>query len=390
MKKRIAIIVVVAAVAVAVTVAVRRARHADDGRLAVSGNIELEETNVAFKVAGRLIERTVDEGDAVAQGAVVARLDRDQLLRQRERERAGLEAALATLAQAETALEWQRATVTADLEQRRAGLSSSEARLRELRNGSRPEEIQEVKAFVEAAESEAGRARKDWERAQKLYKNDDISTSQWDQARNRWEAAEAALKQAGERQALVLAGPRVEVVEAAAAQAEGARAALKLAEANHLETQRREQELGARRAEIARQRAQLAFVESQLDDTVAIAPVSGVVLVKAAELGEVLAPGATVVTVGDIDHPWLRGYINESDLGRVKLGARARVTTDSFPGKTYSGRVSFIASQAEFTPKQIQTAEERVKLVYRIKIQIDNPQRELKSNMPADAEILAP
>ena len=108
---------------------------------------------------------------------------------------------------------------------------------------------------------------------------------------------------------------------------------------------------------------------------------------KAADVGEVLAAGMTVVTVGDIDHPWLRAYINETDLGRVKLGAKARITTDSYPGKVYEGRVSFIASEAEFTPKQIQTQEERVKLVYRIKIDVDNPRHELKSNMPADAEI---
>jgi HlyD family secretion protein len=113
-----------------------------------------------------------------------------------------------------------------------------------------------------------------------------------------------------------------------------------------------------------------------------------VVLVKAADVGEVLAPGTTVVTVGDIDHPWLRGYVNETDLGKIKLGAKAKVTTDSYPGKVYQGRVTFISSEAEFTPKQIQTEQERVKLVYRIKIEMDNPRRELKSNMPADAEIV--
>ena len=101
-----------------------------------------------------------------------------------------------------------------------------------------------------------------------------------------------------------------------------------------------------------------------------------------------MSPGTTVVTIGDIDHPWLRGYINERDLGRVKLGAKAKITTDSYPGKVYWGKVGFIASEAEFTPKQIQTSEERLKLVYRIKIDVDNPQHELKSNMPADAEIV--
>jgi len=259
--------------------------------------------------------------------------------------------------------------------------------LQELKNGSRPQEIQEAKAAVDSAQAEYERAKRDWDRAQPLYKNDDISTAQYDQYRSRWEGAEAALKQARERQSLVLAGPRTEQIEAASAQVDRARASIKMAETNSLEIKRREQELPLRRAEIERAKASLALIESQLADTIAVSPVDGVVLVKAADVGEVLAAGTTVVAIGDIDHPWLRAYINETDLGRVKLGTKAKITTDSYPEKTYQGHVSFIASESEFTPKQIQTKEERVKLVYRIKIDLDNPRRELKSNMPADAEI---
>ena len=131
----------------------------------------------------------------------------------------------------------------------------------------------------------------------------------------------------------------------------------------------------------------MAITDTQINDMVVVSPIDGVVLVKSAEIGEVLAAGTTVVSVGDIDHPWLRGYINEPDLGRIKLGDTAQITTDSFPGKTYPGRISFIASEAEFTPKQIQTREERVKLVYRIKIEAANPRHELKSNMPVEADI---
>jgi HlyD family secretion protein len=241
---------------------------------------------------------------------------------------------------------------------------------------------------VEAAQSELDRAKRDWDRAQTLYKNDDISTEQFDQYRNRWQSADAAIKQAQQRDALVQAGPRVEVVQAAEGQVEKARGALKMADANTLEIKRREQELVTRRDEIERAKASLALIDAQLADTIAYSPVDGVVLVKSADVGEVLGVGTTVVTVGDIDHPWLRGYVNETALGKIKVGAKAKVTTDSYPGKVYDGRVSFIASEAEFTPKQIQTQEERVKLVYRIKIELDNPRRELKSNMPADAQIV--
>ena len=388
MRKRIVILVLVLAAAGAAVYAFRASGKTPDDRLIVSGNIELDEVNIAFKTAGRLIERNVDEGDAVKKGQIVARLDRDQLLAQKERETAGLAAAEAQLAQAQTAVELQRATLAADLETREADLSSAEARLSELRNGARPQEKLDAKAAVDAAASEVERARRDWERAQTLHKNDDISTAQFDQYRNRFESAQAVLKQAQEREALVLAGPRVEQVNAQRGQVDRARGGVKMAEANRIELKRREQEIATRRAEIARSKANLALIESQLADTVAVSPVDGVVLVKAVDVGEVVAPGTTIVTVGDIDHPWLRGYINETDLGKVKLGSKVRVRTDTYKDKTYDGRITFIASQAEFTPKQIQTQQERVKLVYRIKIAVENPRRELKSNMPVDAEIL--
>ncbi len=389
MMKRIILVLVVLLVAgLAGMYLYRGMGRNQTGRIVVSGNIELTEVNIAFKTSGRLIERTVDEGDAVKKAQIVARLDRDQLMAQRDREAAGLESAQTQLAQSETSLAWEKANLAADIEQRQADLASNEARLAELNNGARPQEKLDARAAVDSAQSEVDRAKRDWDRSQTLYKNDDISTAQFDQYRNRWESAQAALKSMTEREALVLAGPRAEVIKAQEGQVERARAALKMAQANALEMKRREQDLATRRAEIARARASVALIDSQLADTIAISPVDGVVLVKAADVGEVLAPGTTVVTVGDIDHPWLRGYVNETDLGKVKLGAQAKVTTDSYPGKVYQGRVTFISSEAEFTPKQIQTEQERVKLVYRIKIEMDNPRRELKSNMPADAEIV--
>jgi HlyD family secretion protein len=387
MKKRIILAIVLLAAAGAVF-AYRTAGRKPSNRIVVSGNIELTEINIAFKTAGRLIERTVTEGDYVKKGQLIARLDRDQLSAQREREQAGLVSSESQYAQAQTALEWQRATVAADIDQRKADLAAAEARLSEFHNGARPQEKQDAHAAVQSAQSEADRARKDWERAQTLHKNDDISTSQFDQFRTRWESAEATLKSVKEREALVLAGPRDEQIAGQAAQVDRARASVKLAEANQLEMKRRQQELATRRAEQARSKASLSLIDTQLADTSATSPVDGVVLVKAADVGEVIAPGTTVVTIGDIDHPWLRGYINETDLGKVKIGSKVKVTTDSYPGKVYNGHVTFIASEAEFTPKQIQTQQERVKLVYRVKIELENPNHELKLNMPADAEIV--
>ena len=388
MAKKIIIILALAAVGIAGALAVRSFRAQPDNRIRISGNIELTQVNIAFKVSGRLIERAVDEGDVVKTGMVVARLDREQLLRQREREVAALAQTQSQLAQASTIVEWTKESQSSDLDQRRADLSQARARLRELEAGARPQEIQEARSAVESARTESERAQKDWERAQTLYKKDDISTAQYDQFRARAESAAAALRQAQQRLGLVQEGPRKEVIEAARAQVSRATASIEWAQAQRLDVTRKQEDLTSRRADIDRARAQVAMIDAQLADTIAISPIDGVVLVKAANPGEILAPGTTVVTVGDIDHPWLRGYINERDLGRVKLGTKARITTDSYRDKVYWGRVSFIASEAEFTPKQIQTSEERLKLVYRIKIAMDNPQHELKSNMPADAELV--
>ncbi len=124
-----------------------------------------------------------------------------------------------------------------------------------------------------------------------------------------------------------------------------------------------------------------------LDYTTLRAPSTGVITVRQAELGEVVSPGSPVVTLADLGHIWLRAYIAETDLGKIHWGQDVTVTTDTYPGKQYHGRISFIASNAEFTPKSVQTYKERVTLVYRIKIDIDNPNHELKPGTPADAHL---
>lgn len=389
MKKRIIPVLAVAAAIVGLALWKAGAfRRTPGDRILLSGNIELTEVDIAFKTPGKLVELTVEEGDAVKRGQLIARIDPDLLLRQKTREEAGIAAASSGLAQLETAILFQKEALSGEVELRRAELRQAEARLAELEAGSRPQEIRQAREMVAQARVEHDHAARDWERAQTLYKNEDISTAQHDQFRTRFNATRAALKQAEQRLALVEEGPRKEEIEMARALVARSRAALRLAQAGGYEVERRQRELSARRAEIERTKAQLAIVETQLADLTAASPIDGIVLVKAADLGEVVAAGTSVVRVGDLDSPWLRGYINEKDLGRVKVGQKVRLTTDSYPGKTYDGRVSFIASEAEFTPKQIQTEEQRVKLVYRVKIDVANPRHELKSNMPVDAEIL--
>jgi HlyD family secretion protein len=366
------------------------ARPSDADRLVLHGNIELTEVDMSFKASGRLVELAVDEGDPIKQGQTLAQLDREELDRQRDRERSGIQSAGSALTQLHTSIDFQKESIAGDSQLKKAELDQAQARLAELLNGSRTQEVQQASAAVDEARSQNDQAQRDWERAQSLFKNEDISASQFDQYRMRAQSTAAALKRAQESYALIKEGPRREQIDGARAQVDRARAALRLAEANRLDLKRREEEIVAREAEIARTRSQVAVLDTQLKDRQLISPIDGVVLTKTAEVGEVLAAGATLFTLGDIDRPWVRGYIPERSLGRIKLGMPVDVRTDSFPGKTYSGKVTFIASEAEFTPKTIQTPEERVKLVYRIKVHVENPNRELKLNMPVDAEIRFP
>ncbi|MBN2319725.1 MAG: HlyD family efflux transporter periplasmic adaptor subunit [Acidobacteria bacterium] len=360
----------------------------DENRIYISGNIEFTQIHIAFKSSGKLIDFPIEEGDEVRQGMVLARLDMQQQEEQRARELASLSVAETSLVQHLTGIEYFKASLEADILARAAQLRQAQAQLDQLLAGSRSQEKEQADAAVRQARSQFALAREEWQRAQVLYKNDDISTSQYDRYKSQFTGSQAALQQAEQHLSLVREGPRKEDIEAARAAVEQARAALQQAEASRLEVRRREQEADTRRAQIEQARAQVAYMDSVIADGFVEAPIDGIILEKSAEIGEVVAAGTTIASLGDIQRPWLRGYIRQQDHGRVKLGMKVRITTDSYPDKIYEGRLSYIASEAEFTPKQIQTPEERVKLVYRIKIEVDNPRQELKLNMPASAEIM--
>jgi len=296
-----------------------------DNVIKVSGNIEATEADVGFKISGRIVSRFYEEGDWVEKGKVLAKLD-DEDLRQR-------------------------------LDLARATLMSAQARLSKLLAGSRPEEIREAEAILQQAQFDLENKQTQYERMKALFEKHVIPKEILDNSETGYKIAKAALQKATENYQLVKEGPRREDIEDARAQVEQARASLKLA-------------------------------ETQLSYAVLYSPISGVVLVKSGEIGEVVNPGTSVLTLADINNVWLKAYIPETDLGKVKWGQEVIVTTDLRPKKEYRGRISFISSQAEFTPKQIQTEKERVTLVYRIKINIPNPDRELKPGMPADGKII--
>ncbi|MBI2220158.1 MAG: efflux RND transporter periplasmic adaptor subunit [Acidobacteria bacterium] len=325
MKKRLMVLVAVVVLGGSGLFYARRQPADPTDRLLVSGNIEITEAQASFKAAGRMDARLVSEGDVVSAGQIIARLDRVELAQQVALQQAEVQAAAADLA--------------------------------ELEAGSRPEEIAQGEAVLGRARAEKERWRAEAARQSDLYAQDIVSAREREAADATLAVARAQLRDAEERLALLRKGPRHERIAQARARLERARQARGLS-------------------------------QTRLDDALLVAPISGIVLAENIEPGEYISPGTPVVTIGVLGDVWLRAYIAETDLGRVKLGQRARVTADTYSDKAYDGVVSFIASEAEFTPKNVQTEKERVKLVYRIKIDVPNPSFELKPGMPADAAIL--
>lgn len=324
MKKAIPILLLVAVAVAAFWYWRANGEPADPSVLRLSGNIEAHESVLSFKVQGRIAELAVIEGQWVEQGALIARLD-DSDYRQ------------------QVAVE-------------EAGVRVRESNLALALAGTRRREIEAAEQTLAEAEAELEQRQLDVARAERLFARDVISADERDRAATALKRATAVRDRARERLELAREGSREEEITIARAGFRQAREALELA------------------------RVRLGHTELR-------APRPGVVLVRQAELGEVVAPGSPVVTLGDLENVWLRAYVPQTDLGRVRWGQEAEVRTDSFPDKTYPGRISFIASRAEFTPRTIETQRERVTLVYRIKIDLANPGHELKPGMPADAVI---
>jgi len=326
MKKRLPLLIVVAAAIAAVIYFYPRwtAKPAPSGKLLLSGNIEAHESLVSFKVTGRVVELPVEEGQWVQAGALLARLDDADY-----RQKVDIDAA--------------------NLRVRESNLALTLA-------GTRDQEIKAARAAMLDAQADLQQKKLDDERAQRLFKKDAISAQDRDFSATALKRATAISESARQRYDEAVEGSRKEDIRIAQANVVAARQSLGLSRIN-------------------------------LDYTRLLAPNAGVVSVRQAELGEVVSPGTPIVTLSDLDHVWLRAYVAETDLGRVRWGQDATITTDTYPGKEYHGRISFISSTAEFTPKSVQTYKERVTLVYRIKIDADNPNHELKPGMPADASI---
>jgi HlyD family secretion protein len=322
--------------ALAVMAAVAACGNDVEGPPRASGYVEATEVRVGPQVGGRVLEVAVEEGDRVAAGAVIARLDT-----------ADIELAL------------RRAEAERD---------QASAQLRLLQAGARSEDVRQARAQAEsaradvsAAESELQSATADLQRFEALLQANSGSRKQRDDAATRKSVAEARvaaaegrLRAASETVAKLRAGSRPE-------------------------------EIASARARVAAANAQIAQMEKSKADAVLVSPVSGIVTLKMVRAGEMVARGTPVVTITDLDHPWANVYVDEPMVPNLRLGQTVTLVTDA--GQRLAGEITYISPKAEFTPRNVQTAEERSKLVYRIKVTVDNREGILKSGMPVEAEI---
>jgi HlyD family secretion protein len=310
--------------------------NAADAPPRASGYVEATQVRVAPEVGGRVLELAVAEGDRVAAGAVIARLDTGDLEIARRR---------------------------AEAERDQAA-----AQLRLLQAGSRAEDIRQARAQedsaqadVQAAVSELDAAAADLQRFEALLRSNAGSRKQRDDAATRREIAEARVRSARER-------------------ARGAGEGVA-----RLRSGARPEEITVARARVAAYDAQIAVLDKNVADAVLKSPVAGIVTAKLIDAGEMVAPGVPVVVVTDLDRAWANVYVDEPVVPRLRLGQPAALLTDA--GHRLDGTITFISTQAEFTPRNVQTADERSKLVYRIKVSVDNREGVLKTGMPVEAEL---
>jgi HlyD family secretion protein len=326
----------------------------------------------------------VDEGMKPKKGEVLAELDQEILKARRDQAEAQVRELEAREASLALTIKIQEEVLDAEINRAKAGVKAADARYQSLKTGSREQEIAEAAAARDKAKFESENRERDYQRMKELFSTHIVSASQYDAARTSADAARAAYDAALERYKLVKAGPRDELVLEGKANLAGSSASLIAAEAGRKEVEKLKLDLQALQAQRDQAKALLTIAEEDLKKSRLYSPFDGFVTVKDVEEGEYVQAGTPVITVADLDEVWVKTYVPETQLGKVYLGQKAEVISDSFPNKTYPATVTFISPEAEFTPKNVQTQEERVKLVYRIKVTLKNPKQELKAGMPVD------
>ena len=300
-------------------------RPAGEAELRLYGNVDFRQVSLPFNGSDRIREILVEEGAAVREGQILARLD--------------------------------NARLKAQLEQAEAAVAAQRAAVERLRNGSRPEEIAQARANLESAKAEAANARGQYQRRKVLADRAAASQQDLDSAEAAAVVADARVEVNRRALELVVAGPRREDIDQAQAQ-------------------------------LAGNIAQLALVRRQFNDTELASPIDGIVRSRLMEAGEMASPTRPVFSLARISQKWVRTYVSEVRLGQIRSGMRVEILTDSFPDRPFGGWIGFISPVAEFTPKTVQTEDLRTSLVYEVRAFVEDPQDELRLGMPATVRLL--
>lgn len=329
MRKRLPILLALLAVILAAAGGYRYLCQPNESASAVTlfGNVDQREVELAFMLQERITKVDVEEGDRVEAGQLLAELEPQRY----------------------------HQTVV----QREAELEAAHQQLSELEHGSRPEEVRLARAELTSAQAAEREAQLSYQRVKRLLSDKLTSPQQADDARAALDMARAKAHAVRERLALVEAGPRAESIALARARVDGAAAALSRA-------------------------------RKDLDDTRLLAPAGGIIQARILEPGDLAGPQRPAFTLALLDPVWVRAYVSETELGRIHPGMPAEIRTDSYPDKAYHGRVGYISSNAEFTPKTVQTSDVRSSLVYQVRILVPDSQGELRMGMPATVTIPTP
>lgn len=375
MKRRLVMAGVVAAV-IAAGIWLAVAWAARRGRSDYSGTVETREIQIGSKVGGRVIQVPVEEGQIMKAGTTLVRFECDELKAQRTQ-------AEAAQAQAQADLDRMvRGNRPEEIEQAQATAKASEAAYESARNGPRKHEIEQAQADFAAATAEATNAEVSFKRMEKLAATDTISRQQFDDARDKRDAAAQRAESARQRLALLQAGTRAEDLNAAEARYRQAQAAAVLAKKGF-----RKEDVDAARGRVQEAQGRVAELAARLREAELTAPADAVIEVVSVRPGDLVPAGRIVMTMLESSQLWVKVYVPETDLAGVHVGQGAVVRVDGFGARAFAGHVGQIASQAEFLPRNVQTKSDREHQVFGVKVYVDNPQQALKSGMAATVHL---
>ena len=371
MKRRILIAGVAAVVLIAVIWGIF-AWMAQRGRYEYSGTIETREIQIGSRIGGRITAVHVEEGQLVKGGTVLVEFECDELKAQRAQSQAKLEQAQADLDK------MQRGNRPEEIAQSDATARAQQATLDAARNGPRRQEIDQAQADYAASSADSTNAEITYKRMEKLIATDTISRQQFDDARDKRDAAAQRAESSRQRLALLQAGTRPEDLRAAEDKYKQAEAAAVLARKGF-----RKEDIESSRGRLAEAEGVVAELDARLREATLTAPSDAVVEVVSVRPGDLVPAGRIVITMLEASQLWVKVYIPETDLAHVRLGQHATVRVDSFGGRAFDGHVGQIASQAEFLPRNVQTKSDREHEVFGVKVYVDNAQQILKSGMSA-------